>query len=95
MKKHLNISGASKETIIRTLLLVLALVNQVLTALGKPVIPVSDDELSALISTLFTIATALWAWWKNNSVTAEAQAGDATMKALAELPSVDSPEEEG
>ena len=67
-------------TIARTAILILALVNQVLTATGHSVIKVSDDDINTLISTGFTIVSALIAWWKNNSFTQAAIKADAVMK---------------
>ena len=72
----------SAATITRTVLLILALINQILEATGHSVIPVSSGEVSELISTVFTIATALWAWWKNNSFTQSAKAGDVVKDAV-------------
>ena len=67
-------------TIARTAILILALVNQVLTATGHSVIKVSDDDINTLISTGFTIVSALIAWWKNNSFTPSAIKADAAMR---------------
>ena len=85
----------SAATVARTACLLLALTNQVLSACGKPVLPIESETVEQLVSAGITTLASLVAWWKNNSVTAEAQAGDVTMKALAELPSTDSPEAEG
>ena len=70
------------ETIIRTVVLVLALVNQILTATGHHVIPVSDEQVSEFITLAFTVGASLWAWWKNNSFTKKAIEAD---KYLSEL----------
>ena len=70
-------------TIARTILLILALVNQVLTSLGKPILPFDNELLTEVITGLFTIIASISAWWKNNSFTKEARAADellATMK---------------
>ena len=67
-------------TIARTVILILALVNQVLTATGHSVINISDENVNTLISTGFTIVSALIAWWKNNSFTQSAIKADAAMK---------------
>lgn len=67
-------------TIARTVILILALVNQVLTATGRSIINVSDDDINTLISTGFTIVSALIAWWKNNSFTQSAIKADAAMR---------------
>lgn len=66
----------SAGTIARTIILILALVNQVLSAAGKPVLPIEDAQIEALVSTLWTVVAALVAWWKNNSFTGAAIAGD-------------------
>lgn len=73
-----------QDTIIRTVLLVLALVNQCLTISGHAILPISDEEVSALISTVFTIITSLMAWWKNNSFTQNAMMADEYLKELKE-----------
>ena len=70
------------ETIIRTIVLVITLINQVLTMLGKNPLPFAEDELYTMLSAAATVAAALWAWWKNNSFTSEAIEAD---EYLAEL----------
>ena len=72
------------ETIIRTVILVLALINQVLTSLGKPVIPVSDEELTEALTLTITIVVSIWSWWKNNSFTQAALEADEVMRRLKE-----------
>lgn len=74
----------TKETVIRSAALFLALLNQVLTALGKNPLPFSDEQLYAGISALVSAALALWAWWKNNSFTPEACAADQLLHQLKE-----------
>lgn len=69
----MNISAG---TIARTIILGLALTNQVLTATGHNVIDISDDTVNTLISTGFTVVTAVVAWWKNNSFTSAAIEAD-------------------
>ena len=71
-------------TIARTVILILALVNQVLTATGHSVINISDENVNTLISTGFTIVSALIAWWKNNSFTNDAIAADEYKRQLKE-----------
>lgn len=74
----------SKETIIRTVLLVVALVNMALNAFGKNTLPFTDDEISEIISVIFMAATSIAAWWKNNSFTEKAIKADAYLEALKE-----------
>ncbi len=73
---------ASAGTITRTIVLALALINQLLMVFGYNVIDISDETINTLISTIFTIIAALVAFWKNNSFTAEAIEADEVMKEL-------------
>ena len=70
------------ETIIRTIVLILALINQVLAIMGKGQIPITEDEVYQLITLLITIGSALWAWWKNNSFTLPAIKADEYLEKL-------------
>lgn len=67
------------DTIIRTICLCLALVNQCLSMAGYKVLPITDDQVSEAITLGFTIVTSLWAWWKNNSFTKAALVADEIM----------------
>ena len=72
------------DTIIRTIVLVIALVNQILTSTGHSVLPISDDQVNELITLVVTIGASVWAWWKNNSFTQAALYADQTMKEIKE-----------
>ena len=72
----------SAGTIARTICLCLALVNQILTATGHSVVNISAESVNTLISTGFTIVTAIVAWWKNNSFTQSALKADEVMREL-------------
>ncbi|KXI31762.1 MULTISPECIES: phage holin [Bacillus] len=65
-----------KGTVIRTVLLFIALINQALVMFGQTVLPISEEQVQtageALYvagSTIFTMVTAVTAWYKNNYVT--------------------------
>lgn len=75
-------SNVSTDTWVRTIVLIAALLNQVLTALGKNPLPVSDDELYTTISSVVTVAASVWAWWKNNSFTKAAITVDKILTGL-------------
>lgn len=67
-------------TIARTIILALALINQVLSVTGHPVLPIDDAQIETLVTTGWTVVAAIVAYWKNNSWTAAAKAGDEVMK---------------
>ena len=72
----------SAGTLTRTAVLALALINQILSAAGKPVLPIESGTLEQLISTGFTTVSALVNWWFNNSFTKEAIQADAEFERL-------------
>ncbi len=69
-------------TIARTACLLLALTNQVLSALGKPVLPIESATVEQLVTAGITTVTALVAWWKKNSFTPAALEADKTFDRL-------------
>ncbi len=73
-----------KETIIRTVILLYALVNQILTMTGHSILPIGEDQLTELVSVGFTVVVSVWAWWKNNSFTEEAIKADEYLERLRE-----------
>lgn len=75
-------TGITAGTIARTMCLVLALINQVLAIFGHDSIPIADDMVYQAVSIVFTVVTAVAAWWKNNSFTKTARVADDTMKQL-------------
>lgn len=70
------------ETIIRTICLVIALINQTLAILGKDKIPITDDQVYQLVTLIVTIGVSIWTWWKNNSFTQPAIMADEYMEEL-------------
>ena len=74
--------NVSKETIVRTVLLAVALINQILIVLGINPLPFAEEEIYEIISTIATACAALWTWWKNTSFTPAAITAD---ECLAEI----------
>ena len=72
----------SKGTIIRTVCLILAILNNALALWGKSPLPIDDETVIQIVSFLFTAGASLVAWWKNNSFTSAAIESDEYMKKL-------------
>ena len=70
------------DTIVRTIVLIIALVNQVLAIAGKEIFPVTEDQVYQIVSLIATIGASLWAWWKNNSFTKKAIKADKLLDQL-------------
>lgn len=75
----------SADTVIRTIVLFVALTNQVLTMLGLNPLPFAEEDIYAVVSVSATIIMTIWAWWKNNSFTQEALKADEYLSELKEL----------
>ncbi|MRG87015.1 phage holin [Salinibacillus xinjiangensis] len=58
-----------KGTIIRTVVLAVALINQILVANGVSTLPFTGEQIEAFLTNAFTVVAALVAWFKNNYVT--------------------------
>jgi len=70
------------QAIVRLVVLVILLVNQALIVFGLNPLPFSEEQIYEAVSSVATVVVALWAWWKNNSITKEAQQADAYMQEL-------------
>ncbi len=71
-----------KQAIVRLIVLAIVLINQALVVAGWNPLPFSEDQIYEGVSIVATVITSLWAWWKNNSITKEAQVADDYMKKL-------------
>lgn len=79
----MNLSGVSRDTWTRLIILGLTLVNMVLNKFGITYFTnESINEWYDVISVLVTMASSLWCAWKNNSLTFEAQSADKFLKDL-------------
>ena len=64
------------STIVRTIVLIIALINQILSVTGHSPLPITDDQVNELVTLAITVCVSIWAWWKNNSFTDKAQEAD-------------------
>ena len=69
----INLKGINAETIAGILILLLALINATLQMFGINILPISNEEITNIVSTVFLIATALWNTWKNRNITTASQ----------------------
>ncbi|MFS0657333.1 phage holin [Niallia alba] len=71
-----------KFTLIRTIVLAVALINQSLVLAGYSPLPFDDSQVENTVTIVFSVAASLLAWWKNNSITREAKEADKYLKEL-------------
>ena len=69
----INLKGVTKEAVTGILILLVALVNAILQMFGIETLPINNEEVSTIISTVFLIATCLYNTWKNRNLTTVSQ----------------------
>ena len=71
-----DIKYVSAGTITRTIILLLALTNQILAYFGISPLQIADEDIGTVVTILFTVGASVAAWWKNNSFTKTAIQAD-------------------
>lgn len=71
-----------KATIVRTIVLFVAIINSILTSRGSGFKLIMDDQVASLLADLFMAGASLVAFWYNNSFTRAAIEADAYMEDL-------------
>jgi SPP1 family holin len=73
-----------KSTIVRTILLLIVLINLILKAFGINLIPVDENIIYNIVELIIEIAIIIVAFWKNNSFSEKAIKADEFLKKLKE-----------
>ena len=69
----INLKGVTTENIVGILILLVALINAILQMFGIKTIPINNDEINNIVSTVFLIITTLYNTWKNRNFTKASQ----------------------
>ncbi len=72
-------------TIARTAVLFFALLNQILTMVGKNPLPFAEEDVYTAVTGILTVGASLWNWWKNNSFTQAALEADVYKKEIRNI----------
>ena len=73
-----------KSTIVRTILLLIVLINLVLKAFGIDLIPIDESKIYTIVELLIEVAVIVVAFWKNNSFSEKAIKADEFLQSLRE-----------
>ena len=76
--------SVSKGTIVRTILMLIAIVNMGLKYLGYDVITADETGITDMVEYLIDVAIVFVGFWKNNSYTDKAIKADEFLKNLKE-----------
>lgn len=74
----------SKGTIIRTILLLITIINMALQHFNIDIIKVDESEVASVVEYIIQIAIIVVGFWKNNSYTQKAIEADEFLKGLKE-----------
>lgn len=77
-------TGISASTIVRTIALLIVLLNQVLVMAGKVPLALDEETIYTVCSGIATIGVSIWTWWKNNSFTKKAREADLVKNGVKE-----------
>ncbi len=72
----------TKGTVVRTILIVVVLVNTALKACGRPLINIDEGSLASGIECLTNLGVIAIGFWKNNSFSNEAKNADFYLQKL-------------
>lgn len=72
----------SKGTIVRTIMLLIVIVNLILKACGKPLIDIEEHTLFYWLEVVLEIGVIITTFWKNNSFSKAAIIADDFMRKL-------------
>ncbi len=73
-----------KSTIVRTVLLLIVLINHILKAFGVELIPIDESKIYTIVELLIEVAVIVVAFWKNNSYSKKAIKADEFLQQLRE-----------
>lgn len=73
-----------KSTIVRTILLLIVLINLILKACGVNLIPVDESAVYTIVELIIELAIIIVSFWKNNSFSPKAIKADEFLKQLRE-----------
>lgn len=79
------------DTIARTIILAIVLINAVLRIVGISPIELDENNIYTAVTAISMVVVPIWTWWKNNSFTIEAKKADEILKIMREdgIPAVE------
>lgn len=74
----------SKGTIVRTIMLIIVVVNIILQHFGIDIIKVDESQVLSFVEIVLELAVIITTFWKNNSFSKKAIQADEFLKTLKE-----------
>ena len=80
--KNINLKGVTAEAVTGVLVLLVALINATLQMFGINTLPIENEEVTNIVSTVFLIVTAIWNTWKNRNISTASQTAQQITNAI-------------
>ena len=80
--KNINLKGITAETVTGVLILLVALINAVLQMFGINTLPIENEEITSIVSTVFLIITVIWNTYKNRNISTASQTAQQVTNAI-------------
>lgn len=80
--KRINLKGINAKSVAGVLILVIALINAVLQMLGFETLPISNEEVSTIVSSIFLIGSAIYTTYKNFNCSTASQTAQRVTDAI-------------
>lgn len=80
--KKFNLKGIKKESVIGVTILLLALVNAILQMGGLNILPITNENLTTVISGTFLVCSAIYTTYKNLNVSTASQTAQGVTDAI-------------
>lgn len=80
----MSISKISKGTIIRTIMMLIAVVNTICSSAGLTTLDIDENTLYTVLTGAWDVVTLVLVWWKDNSFTKRAKTLESIKKAIKE-----------
>ena len=79
----------SKGTIVRTIMLIIVIINMILQHFGLDIINVDESQVLSFVEIVIELAVIIVSFWKNNSFTDNAIKADEFLQKLRESDDTD------
>lgn len=80
-----DLKNVNPLVVVRAVVSLVAAVNLVLGYYDMHLVPLSENDIAEIVNALFVLSALgvwVWGWWKNNSITVNAQKADEFLEKL-------------
>lgn len=80
--KNINLKGITAEAVTGVLILLVALINAILQMFGINTLPIANEDVEGIVSTVFLIGATLYNVYKNRNISTASQTAQKITNAI-------------